>query len=173
MRTLYLIRHAEPEDCGVLLGRTDSLLTARGQLAAAQLSSLRVQTVFSSPLRRAVDTALHLKPPIVLPELAEIDFGQWDGLYWKDIQRRWPDLVAAKEKDWFGVTPPGGEPWDAFVARLERMWPRILAAKAPIAVVAHAAVNSVLSHWLGGPEPLGFHQHYCEVLTFSLPHDRT
>ena len=58
MKRIYLVRHAEPMRCQ---SETDSLwpLTSRGCQQAENLRSMNVSRVYSSPYRRAVETAQH------------------------------------------------------------------------------------------------------------------
>ena len=164
---IYLIRHAEPELRGCFLGRTDPPLTAAGHAAAAaSLSGLRVAALYVSPLRRAMQTAAAIGgvTPVVLAELAEIDFGAWEGLTWEEIEQRWPDAACRKVEDWLGVTAPGGETWTHFRARVDRALARVLAGPQPAAVVAHMVVNAALAERLLGCDPKRFRQEYGEIL---------
>jgi alpha-ribazole phosphatase len=172
MQNLLLVRHAEPELTGVLLGRLDPPLSEAGvREAHAQLAGLEVRIVYSSPLRRALETAQMIDcgaPLQVLEELAEIGLGEWDGLRWRDIERRDPDLARRKLDDWFRVSPPGGEPWPAFARRAARALDRIRAGPFPAAVVAHLAVNALLAHLVTGLDPATFKQEYCQTQTYDL-----
>jgi len=151
---------------GCLLGRTDPPLSERGRVAALSLATLSVRSVFTSPLRRARETAEAIRAPLeILPELAEIDFGEWDGLTWREIERRSPELARRKVEDWFGVVIPGGEAWPDFRVRVERALDRALAAPAPVAIVAHVTVNAVLAARLMDADPRSFRQEYGEILT--------
>ena len=83
MSTLYLIRHGEPEFPGGLrlcLGRTDLPLSILGRLQAALTAAGlrgRVSAVYSSPLKRAAETAGAFEMPVeTLPGLAEQDAGE-------------------------------------------------------------------------------------------------
>lgn len=150
---IHLIRHLPP---GV-----------EGQLDPP----LAVQSVFSSPLARARRTAELFFPDHAIqlvPPLAEVGMGEWEGLSWTEIEALWPELARTKLKDWFNVTAPGGEPWNEFEARVASALPRILAAPSPCAVVAHAAVNFVLAKLIDGRE-LAAPQGYGEVITIERP----
>jgi len=167
MSSLYLIRHEEPEMRGRFIGRTDPPLTPEGRAAAAaKLGRLDVRIIYSSPMQRARETAgaIGCAETIVLPELAEIDFGEWEGLSWDEIERRWPGTAARKVEDWLGVTTPGGEAWRDFCARVDRALERILAGPRPAAIVAHMVVNAALAERLLGSNPKQFHQHYGEII---------
>jgi broad specificity phosphatase PhoE len=172
MRTLYLIRHACPAVEGVLLGQSDPPLTDRGRRDAHRtLSGLEVKRVYSSPLRRAMETAAFLPSPTevtVLDELAEISLGAWDGKCWEEVQRADPELANRKSEDWFGVTPPGGESWSAFNTRVLKALDQVRSGPLPAAIVAHSAVNSVIAASLLGAPPIQFQQAYCEVIEFDI-----
>jgi broad specificity phosphatase PhoE len=165
--SILLIRHEEPELRGRFIGRTDPPLTAAGrQGAASKLSGVKVAALYSSPLRRARETAAVIGlEPIVLPELAEICFGEWEGLTWQEIQERWPGTACRKIEDWLGVTAPGGECWTDFCARIDRALDRVLAGPRPAAIVAHMVVNAALAARLLGSDPKHFRQEYGEILT--------
>lgn len=172
MRTLYLIRHACPAIEGVLLGQSDPPLSDRGrQDARLAFQGFEVEHVYSSPLRRARETAEFLQSPAevtVLAELAEISLGAWDGKCWEEVQRADPALANRKSEDWFGVTPPDGESWSAFTERVLSALDHVRRSSMPAAIVAHWAVNSVIAASLLGSPPTQFQQAYCEVLEFDI-----
>ncbi len=164
MARLYLVRHAEPAITGVMLGQSDPPLSAHGRAQAAALR-LPCMPVYSSPLRRAVETARMFSEPIIDAGFAEITCGEWDGMSWKDIASRYPAAASAKLADWFGVTPPGGEPWDEFRLRVLGALARV---STPAIIVAHEAVNSVIVQSATGREPRSFTQSYCEVIEIEI-----
>ena len=167
MPTIYLIRHEEPELRGRFIGRTDPPLTALGRDAATtKLCAVDVKAVYVSPLRRARQTAEAIEcatPHIVLPQLAEIDFGEWEGLSWDEVEDRWPGAAVRKIEDWLGVAPPGGENWPDFSARIETALQQVLAGPMPAAIVAHMVVNAALAQRLTGADPKCFRQQYGEI----------
>jgi len=83
----------------------------------------------SSPLVRAratmeiVRATLGLKPEgcLVDARLAEIAFGEWEGLTYADVLARDKDVVARRESDKWGFLPPGGESYAQLTVRL-RAW---------------------------------------------------
>ncbi len=165
MPKLYLIRHAEPTVTGVFHGcRNDVPLRE-----AAPKFDLAVEVVYVSPMQRARQTAANFTvPQIVLDELREIDFGEWGGLGWDEIERRWPELTRDLHRNWFGVSPPGGESWAEFTARVARVLQTVLADPRPKAIVAHGAVNAVAAGLLRGGDPSHFKQHYAQVSEFEV-----
>lgn len=88
---LLLVRHAEVEASyqGVFGGRLDMALSPRGHEQAAALAAyLRRQpldAIYASPMKRVQQTLAPLlvngtPPPVILPDLREVDFGDWTGL---------------------------------------------------------------------------------------------
>jgi probable phosphoglycerate mutase len=168
MPALYVIRHALPEITGVLSGQSDPPLSALGREKASRLH-VPAATVYSSPLRRARETAIYLNPwPIIRQDLAEITYGAWDGLPWSEIESRWPETAAAKIGNWFQVTPPGGEDWERFSARVLRCLSGIVRGRLPAAIIAHEAVNAVIANQLTGSPINNYKQDYCEIKKYDL-----
>jgi broad specificity phosphatase PhoE len=164
MPALYLIRHAEPATTGVLLGQSDPPLSEAGRQQAAALRLPEPCAVYTSPLRRAVETAAYLaEDAIVVPNLAEITYGDWDGLSWAEIERRWPKVARRKLADWEGVTPPGGEAFTDFRTRITEAFASIQKTSGPCAIVGHEAVNAVILCLLGNWDFLSHRQAYCEL----------
>ena len=174
MAVLYLIRHAKPEGAGTFLGQADPPLVP-GALDAHSysLSMLPVRVAYVSPLRRAMETAGCLRCPnmVILPELREIGFGQWTGKSWSEIQEHWPELAKRKLMGWQEVTPPEGETWVDFTARVQQAWDRIRRGPSPAAVVAHHAANAVLANLAAGFPLLEFTQAYSEIKEVSYAAD--
>jgi broad specificity phosphatase PhoE len=118
---LVLVRHGEAAGnaAGVLLGRTDSSLTARGraQAAALRLAVGPVGHVVSSPLGRARDTAAALAPgaPVTVDERwIEVDYGELEGRELRSVPRE----VWARWRADIGFRPPGGETLEEVGARV-------------------------------------------------------
>jgi broad specificity phosphatase PhoE len=168
MPTLYVIRHAQPAITGVLTGQSDPSLSSEGR---AQASRIRIGecAVYSSPLLRARETALMLKSEaIVVPDLAEISYGEWDGLSWGEIEKRWPQLAQEKLSDWQGVVPPGGESWPKFSERVLGALQDILGRMAPAAIVAHQAVNAIVARHFDKSDVNKYSQEYCEIKQYEF-----
>ena len=159
---VHLIRHGRTTVSGVFVGSTDVELVSED----FGVSSLVVNRVLSSPLRRARRTAELLFPGMELelvPEWAERDLGEWE-------MRAWGEIVAecpAAESDWFGVRPPGGELWGDCVERVAAGWRRAAPGDG-CAIVAHAGVNAVLRKMLAGGDWAGMKQDYLEVISLAV-----
>jgi probable phosphoglycerate mutase len=50
--------------------------------------------------------------------LAEIAFGEWEGLTYDDVLKRDKDVVARRESNKWGFQPPGGESYVQVTARI-------------------------------------------------------
>ncbi|MBL8428784.1 MAG: histidine phosphatase family protein [Dechloromonas sp.] len=145
---LHLIRHPKPQiDAGICYGQREIL----AEIELADLRDLQSRLpaelpVWTSPLRRCHDLALALHPvPQLDADLAEIHFGEWEGLAWDDIPRHELDAWAA---DVVGYAPPGGESPRQLQARARQAIARINVPEA--VVVTHGGViRALLAHWLG------------------------
>ncbi|MCC6341418.1 MAG: histidine phosphatase family protein [Bryobacterales bacterium] len=172
MPRLFLIRHGEPELKGTLLGRRDPGLSAEGRIAAgAAMAGIDAAVAYVSPLRRARETAAFLPPGIrriITGGLIEIGLGEWEGLEWREVEARWPDVARRKLERWFDVPAPGGETWPRVAARAARVIERIRAGPFPAAVVAHLGINSAIIARLTGSDPRMCVQGYCEILTYDI-----
>lgn len=151
MRHIYLIRHGQPDfpdGKKMCLGKTDLPLSKLGKLQAGLLLPYfkdRQITVFSSPLTRARQTASMLERPVtVLPGLAELDMGQWDGLTFDEIRVRFPELYAARAAD--KTLPfPDAEDKKAGLSRFRDAIHQALdSCKGDIALVTHSGVMELL-----------------------------
>ena len=151
MRHIYLIRHGQPDfpdGKKMCLGKTDLPLSKLGKLQAGLLLPYfkdKQITVFSSPLTRARQTAAMLERPVtVLPGLAELDMGQWDGLTFDEIRVRFPELYAARATD--KTLPfPDSEDKGAGLARFQDAIHQALdSCNGDIALVTHSGVMELL-----------------------------
>ena len=149
---VFLIRHPRPLiKPGVCYGRLD--VDCDDPLpVAARLQLPPATTIISSPLRRARRLAEALDPCARLDaRLAEIDFGDWEGRRWDDIDRNAIDDWAA---DVLNFTPPGGESVADLQRRVIEFAGEIKVAFSgtSVALISHAGViRALLGHWRGLP----------------------
>lgn len=151
MRKIYMIRHGKPDFPGgkhMCLGRTDIPLGEVGRMQAELLAvdiSSKVSHVYSSPLKRAVQTAEPLGLPILtIPSLAEQYAGEWDGLTFDEIRARYPELYALRATE--RIALPGSEPDPDALSRFNLALSEIFSSsKNNVAVVTH---SSVMRLWL-------------------------
>lgn len=151
MTTVYLARHAE-SDWNVenrFQGHSDRPLTDVGREQAAALadalSDISLDAVYSSPLRRALETAEIVAAakglePVQVADLREVDVGGWAGLSRADVESRFPEAF----RRWLG----GGEGWEGGET-YEQMAARVLDAVGRLAESHPNGSILVVSH--GGP----------------------
>jgi broad specificity phosphatase PhoE len=137
---LYFVRHGET-DFNVaqrLQGRYQTRLNARGRQQAAFCGNLLADLFardrqpagdvasVSSPLMRARETMQLVRATLGLdPNTYELDdrrkeiaYGEWEGSTLPEIQARDPHLLARREADKWGFTPPSGESYRDVAARV-------------------------------------------------------
>jgi len=109
------------------------------------------RAVYASPLQRAVQTAAPLAKRRGLEVqlragLAEIDYGQWDGLSAEDVDARWHDEHVRWSSDPAWNPPTGGETAVALAHRLTTVIDEIHSAHTDgeVLVVSHKASIRVL-----------------------------
>jgi probable phosphoglycerate mutase len=150
---LWLVRHGETEwsRAGRHTGRTDLPLTPEGERQALALGPwlavARFALVLTSPLRRARDTcrlAGYGDVARVDPDLAEWDYGRYEGMTSGEIRRVDPGWTI-----WTGAVP-GGETAEQVAARADRVVARAVDAGGDALVFAHGHLLRVLAaRWLG------------------------
>jgi broad specificity phosphatase PhoE len=158
---VWLVRHGETEWSrdGRHTSRTDLDLTAPGVAQARALAPLlagvRFDLVLASTRRRSQATAalLGFPDPVVDPDVAEWDYGSYEGRTSAEIQAEVPDW-----RIWTHPVP-GGESGAEVAARADRVVARLGAEGGERAlVVAHGHILRVLaSRWLGQPAGFGIH----------------
>jgi broad specificity phosphatase PhoE len=155
---VYLARHGETawSISGQHTGRTDLPLTERGVRQARALGErLRryaVTAVLTSPSQRAVRTSQIAgfgELAQVNPDLAEWDYGQYEG-------RRTAEILLERP-DWqlFRDGCPGGESLEQIGVRADRVIQRVRAIDGNVLIFSSAHILRVLTaRWLG-LEPAG------------------
>lgn len=121
---LLLVRHGEStfNALGKLAGQADVPLSDNGQRQVAALAPIvaryRPDMAVSSDLLRTRQTAdlLGHAEALVWPELREMDLGEWTSAEVAALQAEQPDQYAAWRAG--ELTPPGGEDWATFCARV-------------------------------------------------------
>ena len=166
---LYLIRHGETAlsaaDC--FSGASEAELSAEGRRQATclgqRLARQPIVAFYCSPLGRARATATvvaapHGLAPVVVPDLREIDYGQWETLPREQVTARFAAEYAAWGADPLATAPPGGETGLAVMARLLPALRAIVLRHAGqhVAVVAHKSANRLALCGLLGIDPRSY-----------------
>ncbi len=133
-------------------GRREVPLTDRGraqaEAAAKRIAGLDgVAAVITSPLGRARETAAAVAEitglrPVVDGDLTEADYGEWDGLTFREVRERWPSHMDS----WLAsteVAPPGGESFAVACDRVRRTRDRTVAAHPGQTVVLVSHVTPI------------------------------
>ncbi|HXJ41309.1 MAG TPA: histidine phosphatase family protein [Bryobacteraceae bacterium] len=115
---IALLRHAQKDLHGCFCGHSDPSLSVQGreQLPAIiqNLSQIVPSAIWSSDLRRARETAEPIAKHFGLgykisPDFREMNFGNWEGLTWKEVELQYPDDARDWAKLFPHHRPPGGE----------------------------------------------------------------
>jgi broad specificity phosphatase PhoE len=145
---LVLIRHGETEWSldGRHTGNSDIPLTEVGRRQAESLrgalQSRRFERVVSSPRRRSLDTCRLAglgDRAEVMDDLAEWDYGEYDGITTRQIREGRPDWVLWRD----GC--PGGESPDQVGARADRALTELGGVEGDVAVFSHGHFLRVLA----------------------------
>ena len=161
MTRLILVRHAESEMKGCYVGRLDPPLSAQGRAQAdalaRRMAGQSLAAVYSSPLKRALTTAQMIAAPHglevnVIAELAELDFGDWDGLTYQEIAEIAPQRFNRWLADPAQARPPNGETLLEMSQRVMEAINGIIAAHPgeTVVVVTHGGpARIIVCHALG------------------------
>lgn len=187
--TLDIIRHGEPEGGVLYRGSKDDPLSERGwqQLQTATNSMLNDGAhwthIVSSPMLRCrkFAEALAKKRSLELTienDLRELCFGDLEGMRPEEAWQQYPDLLKDLWQAPEQHTPPNGEPFLQFTARVGQALNRILNQhhEGHILVVAHggvirAALNSFLNITPG--DSFKIDVPYASVTRFKAFRDNT
>lgn len=162
-RPLLLARHGETADNAArrFQGRRNPPLNERGRAQAAALAeTLRgeeIATVWTSPLRRAAETAeivgaaLGLEPQAD-DRLCEIDVGDWAGRTYAEAIAEVPDAIERWLAGDLSFRFPGGESLAEQTERVLAALDDIRAGDVPALVVCHGGVIRVAQRALGRGE---------------------
>lgn len=165
MTKIYLVRHAEAmgnvEE--FFQGQTDCEVSEKGrkqlELLAERFRDIPIEAIYSSPLKRTIDTAeavnkYHNLPIIRDKGLIEINGGVWEGKPWADLPKLYPvehDLWQNKMQDFYIAD---GERMTEVFERVKNAVDKIAAENdgRTIAVVSHGcALRNFLCYAMGKP----------------------
>lgn len=191
---VYLLRHGELVESGILCGHSDIELSDAGrqQLMNASKQLPKISQCYTSPLMRCREFAEKFCQQRNLPlhmhsALKEMDFGKWDG---QSYQKLWQlEQTGTEETATLGdfwqnpwqFSPPQGESMKHFCARVEHFWNELLAQfslepsqnkeNSHVLVVSHGGViRYILAKVLGLPIPGVNHMTNIDVPYGALIH---
>jgi alpha-ribazole phosphatase/probable phosphoglycerate mutase len=162
---IWLIRHGTPDLAvrGVCYGRLDVGLAAEGRrqltLLSERLRSEPLAAIYSSPRKRTIESAAilaahHRCRVQTVEDLREINFGDFEGLSYAEIEQRYPELYRHWMDRPTEVEFPNGESFARMCARVMAALTvlRDRHAGQSVAIVTHGGVTRiVLADALGVP----------------------
>lgn len=156
VKNIFLVRHPQVENYkeNVFNGRIDVGLSSEGLRQAEDLYRYfkdRVETVFTSPLRRCRVVAEKFDTDVVIDDrLVERSFGIFESLSWQQIEKRYPEEAEAFLKKPFHYKPPKGESFHDVEKRIKDFVDDILRFEKDVLVISHGGVNRVIIKLLLG-----------------------
>lgn len=173
MKTLYWIRHTQPEYPGgrrmCLGGKIDVPLSETGHSQAKRLgkifADMPIEAVFCSPMIRTRQVAEYIAQQrcLITPMelLRELDGGVWDGMDFDEIRRQYPQHFI---QDGIRRFPPGGESDEHGLMRAKEALSWLDEhVKESAVVIAHSGINRLLLSSMMGIElanKKAIHQEY-------------
>lgn len=154
---LIIVRHAEAVGNKIreFHGWTDEGITEKGKLQASRvaerLENIPVDVIYSSSMKRTMETARYIAasknlPIIPVDDSKEINGGLWEGLTWNELADKYPDEYDTWENKPHLHQMPEGESMEGFQQRIVTAVMRILENEAGknILIVTHGTVIRVL-----------------------------
>jgi len=174
MHFLIFVRHGETDwnrEKRFQGGSSDVPLSLIGEkqsrLIAHAFLREDVRIVFSSPLKRARDTAeiisvVNQIPVEVLPELRELNFGIYEGKLESELERQFGEEYIKWRQSNYTIAPPGGESLADASERVKK----ILATVEPclkdggVILCAHQGINMAIKAFITGDYSIEAAQKY-------------
>ena len=154
-KRIVLLRHGKPQLCGResrCIGKgTDPPLSEEGVRQARRLTEYFAgrNRIYCSPLLRSRQTAQIVGgedcTTVRIPDVTEMDMGEWEGLTFSEIRGRFPKSYAQRGMDW--STPmPGGETLVEAADRMQAAAERLAKAEEEdVVIVTHdGAIRALL-----------------------------
>ena len=155
---LIIIRHGEtPWNARhKVQGLSDQPLSKEGlwqaELLSGRFAKMDIDAIYTSNLRRAIQTAeavakYHPKIPMTKDKtLNEMAWGVWEGLSFKQIQKRFPKQFASRLLDKYHFAPKGGESPAILKKRLTPFLKKLIKKHEgqTVLIVGHGGINRVL-----------------------------
>lgn len=156
-RRIVLLRHGETDASsrGQCYGKLDVPLSKNGRRqveeAARLLQVLRPEAIVSSPRSRAHDSARIVAKRCGLSvqideRFAELDFGDFEGKRYEDVEREHPEFYARWMQSPTDVSFPNGESYTQMAARVVVAYQDLVqkAVNNKLVLVAHGGVNRII-----------------------------
>lgn len=154
---VYIVRHGQTAWNAEyrLQGQADTDLNALGREQATRngerlrglISNPAAFDFVASPMRRTRETMERVRAAMALepgayrtdPRLVEVNFGDWQGFTFAELETRFPGAAAVRERDKWNFLPPGAGA-ESYQMLLERIRPWFEALRQPTVCVTHGGV---------------------------------
>ncbi|MBU0478767.1 alpha-ribazole phosphatase [bacterium] len=167
MGKIFIIRHGQTSGNSALkyFGITDVELNEEGiiqaGLASKRLEKENIYRIYSSSLKRAFKTAeiiakSHRISIELKEDLREINFGNWEGLSFQEIQMSYPHEFSEWQNNIMGFTMPQGESILELKRRVETAFNEILnsARENNVVIVTHGGPIRIILSKILSPNAL-------------------
>ncbi|MES0370653.1 MAG: histidine phosphatase family protein [Mariprofundaceae bacterium] len=162
MITVDLLRHGELEGGIKYRGQLDDPLTEKGrELMDGVWNRVceDVDLIISSPLSRCSQPTEFWAeekriPHEIDPRVAEMHYGEWEGLTSEEIMIRNPGMLEKWRVNPEGMRAPGGESTEELNRRIADFWSEVCEKhdKKHLMVVAHSgSIRMLVAHILSAP----------------------
>jgi probable phosphoglycerate mutase len=170
-KKIYIMRHGRTvwNAEGRFQGQLDSTLLEDSkpliENIAKYLCNKNIDIIYSSPLKRCIDTVNIISDIIDMPyqidnELLECNHGQCDGLLFNEIIEKFPDEYALMQKNKWETKWPEGESYVDVFARAKQFLEKL--QNNTSLIVAHATINKCL---------IGCLMNFNREQIFNINHD--
>ena len=167
MGKIFIVRHGQTSGNRALkyFGITDIELNENGinqaVLVSKRLKKESISRIYSSSLKRAFKTAKIIAKPhrisVELKEdLKEINFGDWEGLSFQEIQKSYPHEFSKWQNNIMNFTTPHGESILELKRRVETAFKEILnsARENNVVIVTHGGPIRIILSKILSPNAL-------------------
>lgn len=162
-KRVILVRHGETSwnQESRFMGHSDLGLNEKGWIQARAAAELLleqdIERIFCSDLLRALETGHEIASSHNLAvhrvvSLREMYFGEWEGLTFTEIEKRYPELSSAWLNDPARVKIPAGETAEQVKDRVMEAWEyikKVSGAKAIVIVTHGGPLRLLLCHLTG------------------------
>ncbi len=172
MTRIILARHGETEwNAGeIFRGRRDIGLNEMGfkqaDLMGDYLADVKIEAIYSSPQKRALDTAKsvakrHGLEVSTVDGLMDFDFGAWEGVSRAEVRDRDKEFFARWQKEPHLLRVPDGETLQEVRERAGRVVDKVVSEHSGVVVlVSHRVIHKVLICTMLGLD----NSHYSDIL---------
>lgn len=155
MKKLILIRHGETDYttqrkyCGHENIPLNALGIKQAKRLRSRLKNMQVDAIYSSDLERALETAKLAFPDMQVArteELREINFGEFSGLTFRDVESKYPGIYKAWIENPESAKIPNGESLPDLARRVDRFFERITKdnLNGNVAIISHGGPIRIL-----------------------------